>query len=251
MGGQGWHSPIDHRTPLGSPHSLQPATRHSQVPWRVQSRSPAHSSCLPKEGFVWARPQPQKPTPLDAYCQPYVPRAVGSGPAAEGPPSSQGARLGPAFSPACFLDGPAPSVGPASEGRAGPAIFSSLPREALPHGKMRVQSARLPAPTLTLPGPRPPASAFQPQFPCKCLLCPPSYPIPEDPDLGWETDVPDGRCWGFCIPGLLLGPLPTLLPGSPSPSWPRILAGPCRDPHQCPSSSQPLALAAPSPASTL
>lgn len=53
------------------------------------------------------------------------------------------------------------------------------------------------------------------------------------------------------LPG---GSLPTLLPGSPGPPWPRMLAGLCvltQDPHQCPSSSQPLALAAPIPTSTL
>ena len=34
------------------------------------------------------------------------------------------------------------------------------------------------------PDPRPLASAFQPQLPSKCLLCPPSHPRPQGPRPG-------------------------------------------------------------------
>uniref|UniRef100_A0A8D0U1R0 Plectin n=1 Tax=Sus scrofa TaxID=9823 RepID=A0A8D0U1R0_PIG len=99
------------------------------------------------------------------------------------------------------------------------AVSSSLPREALPHGKVRsgLQTqlpqagpspfpehfGLRPRPPTPSGDPRPLAAAFQPQPPRKCLLSFLCSSGPKDPDLGWETDPPgDGQAgWaplGFC-----------------------------------------------------
>lgn len=182
------------------------------MPWRVQSWL-APTSALPPPHRVPSGREPPAPSsgrptsPARSGQQSWLPpsrRAPGAG------EWGWGVGVGGLLSPGliCSLGGPCWS-----------AVSSSLPREALPHGKVRSglqtqlpQAGPSPFPEHFGLRPRPPtpsgdpsplAAAFQPQPPRKCLLSFLCSSGPKDPDLGWETDPPgDGQAgWaplGFC-----------------------------------------------------
>lgn len=182
------------------------------MPWRVQSWL-APTSALPPPHRVPSGREPPAPSsgrptsPARSGQQSWLPpsrRAPGAG------EWGWGVGVGGLLSPGliCSLGGPCWS-----------AVSSSLPREALPHGKVRsgLQTqlpqagpspfpehfGLRPRPPTPSGDPRPLAAAFQPQPPRKCLLSFLCSSGPKDPDLGWETDPPgDGQAgWaplGFC-----------------------------------------------------